>query len=561
MPSQPSHHIGVIVNRSVRRAACDQCHTQKLRCTKLENYDVCVRCERLNRQCNWSVPSRSGRPAKSTAEGKLARRDSLQNVGEKRRKRSFSALELTPENSHLETPREHVCTGQASALARDQNQPQPSPLPLEMAEAPPSLPSIVDWNMSDFLGLSSPRYGAGKPPFVPSWIYPDSPSQMHNFTDCLQLPNNGVGYPGTQATENRNASGNNHAVSPSPGVNSLQDITREISNINLSLFDLEQSLNAEPWGPMFATPAAAVTKLSTCSDDQADDWMTQGYPLVDIFNKTQRFIEVAKQTSIYFASRHAPNASTPTSSSTSHPGQPPSKHPLSAAYADSDTPSQASSHSSIPVDISIQPDLPPQHSAPSSNSTQSDRPSRTASHVPTALLFATGYARILDIYTTLSTQISNFVHALSVQSLAGEPDNRQRMHPAIPPLQWGAFQPANYGGLQILMATQVLTYLLKEVERAVGFYGWEREMTRERSRSEEGETGRFASRHGDSRRRRRDSGVRDADHGGGGQGLLSSAMIEIVVQADGSGNWLGKVGVLRSKLRMLKEELEKSMHS
>ncbi|PWY76646.1 hypothetical protein BO83DRAFT_235970 [Aspergillus eucalypticola CBS 122712] len=53
----PSAYVGFIVNLSVRRAACDQCHAQKLRCTKLEVCVMCVRCQRLNRQCIWSPPS------------------------------------------------------------------------------------------------------------------------------------------------------------------------------------------------------------------------------------------------------------------------------------------------------------------------------------------------------------------------------------------------------------------------------------------------------------------------------------------------------------------------
>ncbi|GAT26831.1 C6 transcription factor [Aspergillus luchuensis] len=36
----PTTHVGVILNPSVRRVACDQCHAQKLRCTKLEDCHV-----------------------------------------------------------------------------------------------------------------------------------------------------------------------------------------------------------------------------------------------------------------------------------------------------------------------------------------------------------------------------------------------------------------------------------------------------------------------------------------------------------------------------------------
>jgi hypothetical protein len=132
------------------------------------------------------------------------------------------------------------------------------------------------------------------------------------------------------------------------------------------------------------------------------------------------------------------------------------------------------------------------------------------------------------------------------------------MHPVIPPLQWGGFQPANFGALQILMAVQVISYLLTEVERALGVDEWEREVTRERSRSEERRSYFFAQMHGQSRRR--DSVVGEGDRAGAGRGLLSPAMIELVVQGEGPGNRRGKVGLLRRKIRRLKKELEKSMH-
>jgi hypothetical protein len=132
------------------------------------------------------------------------------------------------------------------------------------------------------------------------------------------------------------------------------------------------------------------------------------------------------------------------------------------------------------------------------------------------------------------------------------------MHPVIPPLQWGGFQPANYGALQILMAIQVISYLLTEVERALGVDEWERDVTRERSRSEERRSYFFVQMHGQSHRR--DSVVGEGDRAGAGSGLLSPAMIELVVQGEGPGNRRGKVGLLRRKLRWLKKELEKSMH-
>ncbi|GIK00439.1 hypothetical protein Aspvir_004464 [Aspergillus viridinutans] len=184
---------------------------------------------------------------------------------------------------------------------------------------------------------------------------------------------------------------------------------------------------------------------------------------------------------------------------------------------------------------------------PPASSSSTARGDPSSPDLPTALLFTTGYARILDLYTTVSTQVSHFVHALSVQSMAGGPDYRQQIHPVIPPLQWGGFRPANYGTLQILMAIQVKSYLLTEVERALGVDEWEREVTQERSRSEE--RGRHSSCSGGEKGRSYSSGPkhapsRPANRAGAGRGLLSAAMIEIVVQGEGPGNRWGKVGQL-----------------
>jgi hypothetical protein len=408
----------------------------------------------------------------------------LDNEGEKRRKRSLSVLELTPPDTARERP-------QPTPPA------QPSPPAVEMSEPLwiPSLPpSVADWNMSDIFSFSSPRSSSQENPFPSLWTQiPTGPGSLGNETSTPTVP--------------------------LPQLDSLQDITRELSSINLSLFDLQQSLHAEPWGPMFASPAAVISKLSACAD-QPDDALAQ-YPLIDIFNKTQYFINIARQTSVYFASLPPPppHASTSTSSSASRPtftGQ-------AAFYPDSDSSSQTSSGSSQ-VDMHMQ-QMPPPHST-------SSTPRCTAScDLPTALLFTTGYARILVLYTTISTQMSHFVHALSVQSMAGGQDYRQRMHPVIPPLQWGGFQPADYSALQILMAIQVISYLLTEVERALGVDEWEREVTRERPGPATG------------------------------SGLLSPAMIEIVVQGEGPENRGGKVALLRRELKRIKKELEKNMHS
>lgn len=479
----------------------------------------------------------------------------LDNQGQKCRKRSSSGLELTPEE-----------TGRRSECARDR--PQPTPPGVEMSEALSSAPpSVADWNMSDIFSFSSPRLNSRENPFPPS-LTPNSVPPMPNLTDYFHLPTNGLG-----CLENQASTPVVPLTCAPQRLNSLEDITRELSSINLSLLDLEQSLHAEPWGPMFASPAAVISKLSTCGGDQPDNTLAHGYPLIEIFNKTQHFVDIARQTSVYFASLPTPLASTSTSSSASRPtstGQPPSH----AFCAESDTSSQESLQLSPPADMYMymQRQMPPPQSS-SSNTTRGDRPGGAASwDLPTALLFTTGYARILDLYTTVSTQMSHFVHALSVQSMAGGPDYRQTMHPVIPPLQWGGFQPANYGALQILMAIQVISYLLTEVERVLGVDEWEREVTRERSRSEErGRRSSYSGYHGLSeewgssfftpRHAQARPGDRAGAGAGSGKGLLSPAMIEIVVQGEGTGNRRGIVGLLRRKLKRLKKELEKSMHS
>ncbi|GIK00438.1 hypothetical protein Aspvir_004463 [Aspergillus viridinutans] len=321
MPSQPPlSHVGVIVNPSARRLACDQCHAQKLRYTKLENCTLCVRCQRLNRQCIWSPPSRSGRPARTTVEEKVVKRGSSRlDAAEKRRKRSLSVLELTSEEDGPGGVREPVHASQIST--------QPNLPAVEMSERVPSLPpSVADWNMSDIFSLSSPRYSSRENTFPSLWS-PESVPPLPNFTDYFQMAPMGNQARTTEDTP-----------APLTGapqkLDSLHDITRELSNINMSLFDLEQSLHAEPWGAMFASPAAVITKLSTCGGDQSDDTLAHGYPLIEIFNKTQHFIDIARQTSVYFASLPTPLTSRPT---------PTPEAPSRAFYPDSDTSSHASS--------------------------------------------------------------------------------------------------------------------------------------------------------------------------------------------------------------------------
>ncbi|KAI6713204.1 hypothetical protein JHW43_004289 [Diplocarpon mali] len=50
----------------VKRFACDRCHDQKLRCTRPQDGEPCVRCQRAGVFCNVSLAQRTGRPRKAS---------------------------------------------------------------------------------------------------------------------------------------------------------------------------------------------------------------------------------------------------------------------------------------------------------------------------------------------------------------------------------------------------------------------------------------------------------------------------------------------------------------
>ncbi|KAF8849210.1 hypothetical protein BDZ45DRAFT_753007 [Acephala macrosclerotiorum] len=50
-----------------KRFACDRCHDQKLRCTRPQENEPCVRCAKAGVHCNVSAAQRTGRPRKSSA--------------------------------------------------------------------------------------------------------------------------------------------------------------------------------------------------------------------------------------------------------------------------------------------------------------------------------------------------------------------------------------------------------------------------------------------------------------------------------------------------------------
>lgn len=44
------------------RRACDRCHTQKLRCKRIEGHNTCVRCGNANLTCIFSPPGKNQKP-------------------------------------------------------------------------------------------------------------------------------------------------------------------------------------------------------------------------------------------------------------------------------------------------------------------------------------------------------------------------------------------------------------------------------------------------------------------------------------------------------------------
>ncbi|KAH6714168.1 hypothetical protein BKA61DRAFT_56601 [Leptodontidium sp. MPI-SDFR-AT-0119] len=64
----------------VKRFACDRCHDQKLRCTRPQDGEPCVRCQRAGVFCNVSAAQRTGRPRKSSNNRPQAERKTTSNA-------------------------------------------------------------------------------------------------------------------------------------------------------------------------------------------------------------------------------------------------------------------------------------------------------------------------------------------------------------------------------------------------------------------------------------------------------------------------------------------------
>jgi Fungal Zn(2)-Cys(6) binuclear cluster domain len=54
------------------RRACDRCHTQKLRCKRIEGKNYCVRCTRAELTCIFSPPGKNQKQASSSGRNRTA---------------------------------------------------------------------------------------------------------------------------------------------------------------------------------------------------------------------------------------------------------------------------------------------------------------------------------------------------------------------------------------------------------------------------------------------------------------------------------------------------------
>lgn len=91
------------------------------------------------------------------------------------------------------------------------------------------------------------------------------------------------------------------------------------------------------------------------------------------------------------------------------------------------------------------------------------------------------------------------------------------------------------------MATEVASFLLTRVEHAIGVDGRERKVVEADSRPHESA-------------QESEAGNPEKDDG---SGLLSFALIEMIVQGEGGGGRLGRLGMLRKKIKGVKKDTER----
>ncbi|KAM3516586.1 hypothetical protein NHJ13051_009772 [Beauveria bassiana] len=74
--------------------------------------------------------------------------------------------------------------------------------------------------------------------------------------------------------------------------NHFHDTAHKLSELNTALLRLNNSLHGEPWASMFESPTTLADLLTSC--DQQANKIVYEYPLVEVFEKTQAFTNLAK---------------------------------------------------------------------------------------------------------------------------------------------------------------------------------------------------------------------------------------------------------------------------
>jgi hypothetical protein len=375
-----------------------------------------------------------------------------------------------------------------------------------------------------------------------------------------------------------------------PSTDRIEETTRQLSDLISAFLKLETTLSSGFWAKMFESPTAVVAMLNAASDPNA--CLTKSYPVVEIFEITQKFIEAVKQVGAFGAC--------PTSTRTSPPS-PPLPSSASDAYRQCTSHYSHSRQHSSPYDSSSE-DAASTISSTSSTSSSSiatkafESVSRnsfvTASgephgqppaiscsqpvariDFPTLLMIATCYVRILGLYTIFFRHINQFILALSSIAASKTPDNRANLPPILPPWPLGGFQPAHCGNLQILLVTQTSCFLLGQIESALGIDEWESSVIRggiSSNFSQQDTSSRYRhprNRHsvqGNSRSRRdgREApSTESSTHVKTTSGAhLSWEMIEMVTRQENSeGDKLEKLGTLRKSIKKVKKQLKKNI--
>lgn len=138
---------------------------------------------------------------------------------------------------------------------------------LTPAETPLFIP---DWSFSEIFGIPSPRSLQG-----------DTPS--HAFASPVHHPGGiGIEQPPTPLAPESITEYHSHGTA------------HKLSELNTALLRLLSSLHGEPWASMFESPSTLAALLTSC--DQQANKIVYEYPLVEVFEKTQAFINLAKLT-------------------------------------------------------------------------------------------------------------------------------------------------------------------------------------------------------------------------------------------------------------------------